>query len=151
MARTALGVTRHWTRTDSIPAISVGARRWFWDVWIWKKNYQGEWYKAKGQDAEKALAFLPANHAHGMFRLKMLEMAELGWLDRYELVNFPHDALVFHPPKELADICIEDVRSWMEAPVMELAHPILCPDGFSCGVDAKIGPDLGSMEEIHHG
>lgn len=128
-----------------------GARRWFWDVWIWKRNYQGEWYKAKGQDAEKALAFLPANHAHGMFRLKMLEMAELGWLEEYELVNFPHDALVFHPLKALADRCIEDVRGWMESPVIELAHPELCPQGFSCGVDVKIGPDLGSMEELRHG
>jgi hypothetical protein len=126
-----------------------GARRWFWDVWIWKRNYQNEWYKAKGQDAEKALAFLPANHAHGMFRLKMLEMAELGWLERYELVNFPHDALVFHPPKELADQCISDVKEWMEAPVMELAHPELCPQGFSCGVDVQLGPDLGTMEELH--
>jgi hypothetical protein len=128
-----------------------GARRWFWDVWLWKRNYQGEWYKAKGQDAEKALAFLPANHAHGMFRLKMLEMAELGWLDRFELVNFPHDALVFHPRKEDAEECIYEVKSWMEAPVMELVHPILCPEGFSCGVDVKIGPDLGSMEELRHG
>jgi DNA polymerase len=125
-----------------------GARRWFWDVWIWKKNYQGEWYKAKGQDAEKALAFLPANHAHGMFRLKMLEMAELGWLEKYELVNFPHDALVFHPPAVFADECIANVKEWMEAPVMELAHPQLCPGGFSCGVDIKIGPDLGTMEGI---
>lgn len=125
-----------------------GARRWFWDVWIWKRNYQGEWYKAKGQDAEKALAFLPANHAHGMFRLKLLEMAELGYLDRYELVNFPHDAMVFHPPKALAEECIHNVKEWMEAPVMELAHPVLCPEGFSCGVDVQIGPDLGSMEEL---
>lgn len=126
-----------------------GARRWFWDVWIWKKNYQGEWYKAKGQDAEKALAFLPANHAHGMFRLKMLEMAEAGWLDEYELVNFPHDALVFHPPRNKVDDCIENVKWAMQFPVMELAHPTLCPDGFSCGVDVQWGYDLGSMEELH--
>lgn len=126
-----------------------GARRWFWDVWIWKRNYQGEWYKAKGQDAEKALAFLPANHAHGMFRLKMLEMAEAGWLDKYELINFPHDALVFHPLKTLVDECIENVKWWMEAPVLELAHSELCPEGLSCGVDVQLGPDLGTMEELH--
>lgn len=125
-----------------------GARRWFWDVWIWKRNFRGEWYRAKGQDAEKALAFLPANHAHGMFRLKMLEMAELGWLDRYELVNFPHDALVFHPPTNLVDECVANVKEWMEAPVMELKHDVLCPGGFSCGVDVQVGPDLGSMEEL---
>lgn len=125
-----------------------GARRWFWDVWAWKKDRYGRWYKAKGQDAEKALAFLPANNAHGMFRLKMLEMAELELLDRYELINFPHDALVFHPPIELAQQCIEDVKTWMEAPVMELANEILCPNGFSCGVDVHMGPDLGTLTEI---
>jgi hypothetical protein len=75
-------------------------------------------------------------------------MAELGYLDRYELVNFPHDAMVFHPPKALAEECIHNVKEWMEAPVMELAHPVLCPEGFSCGVDVQIGPDLGSMEEL---
>lgn len=126
-----------------------GARRWFWDVWVWKRDKWGRWYKAKGQDAEKALAFLPANHAHGMFRMKMLEMAEAGWLERYQLINFPHDALVFHPPIELADECISNVKEWMELPVRELANPILCPEGFSCGVDAKIGPDLADMKEVH--
>lgn len=138
------------TKAGQVPYLQSvwGARRWFWDVWIWKKNYQGEWYKAKGQDAEKALAFLPSNHAHGMFRLKLLEMADLGYLDRYELINFPHDAMVFHPPIELADNCIADVKEWMEGPVRELANPILCPEGFSCGVDVQIGPDLGSMKEL---
>lgn len=126
-----------------------GARRWFWDVWSWKLSKNGRWYKAKGQDAEKALAFLPSNHAHGMFRLKMLEMSELGWLERYQLINFPHDALVFHPLLEDADRCIADVKEWMEAPVIELANPILCPNGLSCAVDVQIGPDLGTMKEIH--
>lgn len=126
-----------------------GARRWFWDVWSWKKNRYGAWYRGKGQDAEKALAFLPANHAHGMFRKKMLEMAELGILDLYELINFPHDALVFHPRIELKDKCIEEVKRIMEMPVIELANPILCPDGLSCSVDVQLGPDLGSMKELH--
>jgi len=126
-----------------------GARRWFWDVWSWKKSRDGNWYKAKGQDAEKALAFLPSNHAHGMFRQKLLEMAEWEWLERYELVLFPHDALVFHPPKDLADECIANVRQWMEFPVKELANPVLCPEGLSCAVDVKIGPSMGEMEEVH--
>lgn len=126
-----------------------GARRWFWDVWSWKKNKYGAWYRSKGQDAEKALAFKPANHAHGMFRKKMLEMAELGILDLYELINFPHDALVFHPPTRLADECIAVVKSIMESPVIELANPILCPDGLVCTVDVQLGLDLGSMKELH--
>jgi uracil-DNA glycosylase len=126
-----------------------GARRWFWDVWAWKKNKQDQWYKSKGQDAEKALAFLPANHAHGMFRKKLLEAAEREWLDRYELILFPHDAWVFHPPIELADECIENIKGLMEAPVIELANPILCPNGLSCAVDVAVGFNMGEMEEIH--
>lgn len=125
-----------------------GARRWFWDVWVWKKDRNQQWYRAKGQDAEKALAYLPSNNAHGMFRMKMLEMAELDWLERYELVGFPHDAMWFHPPKELSEECIHNVREWLEAPVMELANPILCPNGFSCGVDVQVGLDMGSMEKV---
>lgn len=125
-----------------------GARRWFWDVWTWRRTDDGRWYKTKGQDAEKALAFLPANHAHGMFRKKSLEASEMGWNDRYELILFPHDAWVFHPLIELADECIENIRTLMEAPVMELANPVLCPEGLSCAVDVKIGPDMGSMKEV---
>jgi len=126
-----------------------GARRWFWHVWSWKRSKDGRWYKAKGEDAEKALAFLPSNHAHGMFRKKMGEMAELGLLEKYELVLFPHDALIFHPLAKFADECIETIKGIMESPVIELANPILCPDGFSCAVDVAIGPDMGSMSEVH--
>lgn len=126
-----------------------GARRWFWHVWAWKRSRDGRWYKAKGEDAEKALAFLPANHAHGMFRKKLLEMALLGLLDKYELVLFPHDALVFHPLEELAEECIRVIKGIMEAPVMELTNPTLCPDGFVCAVDVAMGPDMGSMVEVH--
>lgn len=126
-----------------------GSRRWFWDVWSWKKNKFDQWYKSKGQDAEKALAFLPANNAHGMFRKKLLEASEKEWLHRYELILFPHDAWIFHPPIELADECIENIKSLMEAPVIELANPILCPEGLSCSVDVAIGPSMGEMEEIH--
>lgn len=125
-----------------------GARRWFWDVWSWKKNKAGHWYKTKGQDAEKALAYYPSNNAHGMFRKKLLEAAEREFLERYELVLFPHDAWVFHPSKDLAEECITNIRTLMESPVIELANPILCPEGFSCAVDIKIGPSMGEMRKV---
>lgn len=126
-----------------------GARRWFWDVWTWRRTEDGHWYKCKGQDAEKALAFLPANNAHGMFRHKMLAMAEWGWLDRFELILFPHDAMIFHPPMGLVSECIEGVKKWLEEPVKELANPVLCPEGLSCAVDVKVGPDMKDMREVH--
>jgi hypothetical protein len=83
-----------------------------------------------------------------MFRKKLLEASEKDWLNRYELILFPHDAWIFHPPIELADECIENIKTLMEAPVIELANPILCPDGFSCAVDVAIGPSMGEMKEI---
>lgn len=125
-----------------------GARRWFWDVWAWKKTRDGRWYKSKGQDAEKALAYYPSNNAHGMFRKKLLEAAERDLLVRYELVLFPHDAWIFHPPIELADECIENIKTLMETPVIELANLILCPQGLSCAVDVAIGPSMGEMKEV---
>lgn len=125
-----------------------GGRRWFWEVWKWEKDRYKGWVKRKGQDAEKAIAYGPAHNSHAMFRLKMIEMAELGWLDKYELINMPHDELLFHPPEEYVEECIHNVKEWMEAPVIELANPVLCPEGFSCSVDVAVGPDRGSLTEV---
>jgi hypothetical protein len=83
-----------------------------------------------------------------MFRKKLLEAAENDWLNRYELVLFPHDAWVLHPPTKLADECIENIRTLMESPVIELANPTLCPEGLSCSVDVKMGPSMGEMKEV---
>ena len=80
--------------------------------------------------------------------MKMLHMAEWGWLDRFELILFPHDAMIFHPPVELVDECIESVTKWLETPVVELANPTLCPDGLSCAVDVKVGPDMKEMKDV---
>jgi uracil-DNA glycosylase family 4 len=125
-----------------------GFRRWLWDCWTWRRAEDGRWYKTKGQDSEKALAYLPASNAHGLFRKKMREAAEWGWLEKYELILFPHDAWILHPPKELADECIENIKRHLESPVMELANPMLCPSGFSCSVDVSIGDSMAEMEEI---
>lgn len=125
-----------------------GTRRWFWEVWKWEKDKYKGWIKRKGQDAEKAIAYLPANCSHLMFRTKQLEMADLGWLDKYELINMPHDELLFHPHDKYVDECIENVKRVMEAPVKELANPILCPEGFTCGVDVHVGLNRGELEEV---
>src|SRR6185369_16877670 len=125
-----------------------GARRWFWDVWTWKQRDTGQWYQSKGRDAEKALAFLPANDAHGMLREKCLDMAIMGWLDKYELINIIHDAVLFHCPVALVDECVSNVRGLLEAPCPTLAHPTLCPEGFVCATEASIGEDLASMKVV---
>lgn len=98
---------------------------------------------------DKAKAYLPANDAHGMLRLKLLEMEEKGWLDRFGLVNVIHDALLFHCPVPLVDECASEVKGLMEAPVAQLADAQVAPEGFWCGVEVSVGEDWakGNMKE----
>lgn len=124
-----------------------GARRWFWDVYEWRKGYDGRWVKQNGKDAEKAKAFLPSNDAHGMLRFKLLDMAERGWLERYGLVNIVHDEVLFHCPIRLKDEAIEQVGRFLEEPVARLADETMCPEGFVCGVEASWGHNRGEMKE----
>lgn len=125
-----------------------GAIRWFWDVYTWRRDSFGQWQKAGSKDAEKAKSFLPANDAHGMLRFKILEMERRGWNDRYGLINIVHDAVWFHCPTPLVDECLSEVSQWLMAPVPQLAHPDVCPEGFTCAVEATVGPSLGEMEEV---
>lgn len=123
------------------------ARRWFWDVYNWRMQ-DGRWKRTNGKDAEKAKSYKPANDAHGMLRLKLLEMADQDWLEKYELINIPHDEVLMHPPTTLVDECIENVRRVMEGPVVQLADARLCPEGLVCGVDVSVGENRGEMEEV---
>ncbi len=126
---------------------SWGAVRWFWDVYKWQlKN--GEWRKSSSKDAEKVVAFLPSSNAHYMLRDKLLQANDKGWLEAYGLVNVIHDAVLFHCPDRLVDECVHNVRELLEAPVPQMAHPELCPDGFTCGAEASVGPDWARMEEV---
>jgi uracil-DNA glycosylase len=132
-------------------ANAFGRRRWFWDARTWKVSGKtGGWEKQAGRDAEKVKAFLPASNAHDMLREKCLELAEKGMLRKYELVNIVHDALVFHCPTGLVDEAASEVKKILEAPVLALAHPVICPGGFSCEAEASVGPDWakGSMERM---
>lgn len=124
-----------------------GGIRWFWEVYKWQMR-DGRWGKFGGRDAEKAKAFLPANDAHGMLRLKLIEMEEKGWLRQFGLVNIVHDALVFHCPILVVDDCLQRVGDWLIAPVMQLADPIVAKDGFNCGIEKMVGANLGEMEVV---
>lgn len=125
-------------------------KKWFWDAYSYKM-VNDKWVRAgKGLDAEKAMSFLPQNHAHGMLRLKLLEMDAMGYLSKYELINVIHDAVLFHCPIKYIDECISNIRGIMESPVIELADNIICPDGFSCSVEISMGDDWAknTMREI---
>lgn len=125
-----------------------GGIRWFWDAMRWQRSDRGKWERVPGRDAEKAKAFLPANDAHGMLRQKLIEMEQLGWDERYGLINAIHDAVLFCCPEEFVEEAIANIRELLTSPVIELADPVMCPDGFVCGVDAAIGRNWAKMEEV---
>lgn len=126
---------------------SWGGMRWFWDVFKWQR-VDGEWRRSSSKDAEKVVAYLPSSNAHYMLRDKLLQMQRVGWLDLYGLVNVIHDAVLFVCPDRLVEECVHNVKGCLEAPVMELAHPTLCPEGFTCAAEASVGDDWARMEEI---
>lgn len=124
-----------------------GAVRRFYEVFRWERTLSG-WKPKGGKDAEKAKAFFPANDAHGMLRHKLLEMNSKGLLERWELINIIHDAVLFHPPASVADECIHVAKEMLEAPVTILADPVVCPDGFVCAAEASVGDDWADMEGV---
>lgn len=124
-----------------------GACRWFHDVTKWTMR-DGRWIKSSGKDAEKVTAYLPSSNAHFMLRDKLLQADEQGWLERYGLINVIHDAVLFHCPDNLVDECVHNIQSLLQSPVMQMADPLVAPEGFVCGAEAMAGSDWSKMEEI---
>lgn len=127
---------------------SWGAVRWFWDVKKWTRASDGRWRAMTGKDAEKATAYLPSSNAHFMLRDKLLQMEAAGWLERYGFMLPVHDAILFHCPDSLVDECVANVRGCMEAPVVQMADPVVAPGGFVCAAEASVGRDWATMSEI---
>lgn len=124
-----------------------GAIRWFFDVKRWIRR-DGKWVSVLGRDAEKVKAFKPSNDAHGMFRDKVLQAHERGWTEKYGLCNLIHDDTLWMCPDDLVEECIANVKPLLESPVPELADPVMCPDGFVCGVDGSVGNNWADMKGI---
>jgi hypothetical protein len=119
-----------------------GYIRWFWEVYKYDTR-NGGW--TLGEDAEAALSFFPSNDAFGMARDALLDVNRAGSDQKYELVNYVHDELVFHCPESLIEACVADIRLIMEKPSQKLRSPLV-PDGLICQVDAGVGGDLASVE-----
>jgi len=145
-----------------------GYVRRFWDVYhrkpvadnyqprgserVWTHSKTGQrWLLMRGDDAEAAIAFLPANDAFGMIRSRMVQIGEEGLDERYGLINQIHDSLVFDCPPRFEDECLERVRGILERPSEVLVDVEVAPDGLSCAVEAKRGPSLAEMEEVRMG
>lgn len=124
-----------------------GAVRWFWDAKTWTRR-DGRWVSRDGRDADKIKAFKPSNDAHGMFRDKVLQCEEHGWLERYGLINLIHDDTLWLCPVGLVDECVANVRPLLAAPVPQLTDEVMCPAGFTCDVDCSVGRDWATMEGV---
>jgi uracil-DNA glycosylase family 4 len=120
-----------------------GYIRYFWEVF----RYKGGHWERGGEDAEAAIAFLPANIAFGEMRDRMLNICEKNLDNKYGLVNNVHDSLVFHCPKNYADEAIAAVKNIMEEPSKVLVNTI-CPKGLSVEVGVKRGLSMDKMEKM---
>jgi hypothetical protein len=120
-----------------------GAIRHFFDVQRWDRNKQK---MMPGEQAEQAVAFLPASHAFGHFRDVLLRIRTQGWDERYGLCNQIHDSMVFHCEQELREECIANIRTEMERPSTILIYPEMAPGGFRVEADAAWGASLAECK-----
>jgi hypothetical protein len=120
-----------------------GAIRHFYNVKQWSRKEQ-KW--VGGDQAEAAIAFLPASNAFGMIRWGMLRMEESGLLERYRLINSTHDSLKFDCPDELVEECKERVIAIGQAPCPMMVYPgVTGPEGLAVEMDCQIGKDMEGM------
>lgn len=120
-----------------------GYVRWFHDVKRWDPKTR-QWIG--GDDAEKAIAFLPANDAFGHIKDVMLRLHDEHLC--HGLINTVHDSLVFLLPDDELEETIRDVRIEMERPSTVLVDPRVAPNGLSVAVEVKAGPNWNDMKEI---
>jgi len=123
-----------------------GYMRWFWDVFKWDSGSHS-W--KSGEQAEAAIAFLPANDAFGHIKDAMLRLEERGLLKG--LANTIHDSLLFELPAIRLNDCLETVwaiKEEMERPSTILVDPIAAPTGLSVEVEVAIGRNWSEMQTL---
>lgn len=127
------------------------------------EEINGIWYGIQlGEDAKKVVAYYPQSTARGVlteacFPLFDLEdeLADSCYIGDLYYGETPlrapiHDSLLLEVPTRKVDRLIERVAYAMQRPVEALP----CPEAWgigphlTIGVDAKIGPDWGSMEKL---
>ena len=120
-----------------------GAIRHFWDVQRWDRN-KARWIA--GDQAEEAVAFLPASHAFGHVRDCLLKMREKGYDEKFGLCNSIHDSFLFHCPLALVEDCKGLIKEIMETPSSTLIYSKMAPNGLVVEAEATSGQ---SMAELH--
>jgi hypothetical protein len=121
-----------------------GAIRWFYEVQV----PDGRGGMKPGEQAEEAVAFLPASLAFGDMRELMKEVARRGLDEKWEQVNTVHDSLVcLVEPEKLEEHCAE-MYPVLTAPSKVLVDPELAAEGLVVDVEANAGPDWAEMKEV---
>ncbi len=104
-----------------------------------------------GREAKEAIAFGPANRAHGHLKEKILRLEELNLVDRASLggmVNYVHDDVQLEMKKEISRGWAFKIWDVLESPSEVLIDPELAPKGLSVKVEVKWGKNLEDMEEL---
>ncbi len=127
------------------------------------EEINGIWYGIQlGEDAKKVVAYYPQSTARGVLTEACLplfdpeeELAERCYIGDLYYGETPlrapiHDSLLVEVPTRKADRLIERVAYAMQRPVEALPCPPAWGIGeyLSIGVDAKRGPNWGSMSKI---
>lgn len=118
--------------------------RHFFDVERWDRRAQRF---VPGEQAEQAVAFLPASHAFGLVRDVLLRLEAKGYPERYGFVNQIHDSFVAHCREELVEECVQNVLEEMQRPCPILTYPAMAPNGFQVDAEASVGESLADMKE----
>ena len=121
-----------------------GAVRRFYEVYVWDGR-RGQW--TNGDQAEEAVAFLPANDAHGEMRerLKALHAGGADSLaERYGLCNVVHDSFQWCLPAEALDAHIAEVGPVLGAPSRTLVSALV-PGGLQVDTELSVGVNWAQM------
>lgn len=122
-----------------------GHIRRFYEVFTW--DYKSGSYK-NGDQAEEAVAFLPANLAFGAIRETLKELELRGINQRYGLCDQIHDSFVFCFDALQLDRHLAEVYPILTAPSKVLVNEKVAPLGLSVGVEAMAGANWATMKEV---
>jgi len=122
----------------------------FWQVRGWKRDPDGRWVASWGEDAKRALAFLPQSTASGLLKEALLRLRHTAVAPYLRLQV--HDSLLCEIPEDEVDEICRLLQEELEKPS---AYLPLDPawgmgDYLSIGTETKTGPNWGEME-IWHG
>jgi len=119
------------------PLHRLEAPKWGWKVLTDKAGQR--WKVESGDDAEAAIAFLPANNAFGRIKEAMIDLEDCGAGEEFGLCNQIHDSLIAVCRVGLEKAAIKVMQRKMEEPSRYLILP--GGKGLECEVEFSIsGP-----------